>query len=164
MKPDLHTQAPVPPNVALTVRATPVSYLDTQVLLAARGGSELMQPPIRPIRFDVRLVSDGMFPRTNVPRTVYAFERVGYGWGGKASAASHELAINILNLFAPPFSDGRDAVTVRQGSVSVLANDLAFAFAEQFLTQPGDAILSSKDITQLVQRMAPASLARRIVA
>lgn len=41
---------------------------------------------------------------TNVPRTVYNIG-IGYSWGYSGSGP-HELALNILNYFVPPNSDG----------------------------------------------------------
>ncbi len=152
------------PVSALSTRATPASYLDTQILNAARGCAELLQPPVRPLLFDVRLVADGMFARSNVPRTVYAYERTGYAWGGKPGPGAYELAINILNLFAPPCSDGRSSVQHRQGLASHLATDLTHAFAERFLTHAGDIVITAQIVHAWVQKMAPCSFSGKPIA
>ena len=60
-----------------------------------------LQTITRPMRFDVRLSRAGSVVRTNVPVSLIHYTKNGFDWGGMTPGA-FDLALNILNAFAPP--------------------------------------------------------------
>lgn len=89
------------------------------------------------IDYDIELVRDKWGSEiTNVPWTVVLHSPDGFSWG-PVSAASCDLALNILNAVVPPGSDGRKPEKCYHGYASQTAFSLHRLFAEEMLTMIG---------------------------
>lgn len=86
-----------------------------------------------PIDYDIELVrtGDGNVV-TNVPWSVIHHSPNGFEWGYMGSGPA-DLALNILNAFAPPGSDGQPAVKCFEGFSSYTASMLHQEFKNHFL-------------------------------
>lgn len=70
--------------------------------------------------------------QTNVPWSVVEHSPSGFEWGYAGSGPA-DLALNILNLFEPPGSDGEEEVLCFRGQASRVAYELHQAFKEDFI-------------------------------
>ncbi len=71
---------------------------------------------------------------TNVPWSVISHSPDGFNWGYNGSGPA-DLALNILNAFVPPGTDGHEAVDCWKGQCSQTAWDLHRDFKNFFLAQ-----------------------------
>ncbi len=86
--------------------------------------------------FEWRLNQDSGFAElvTNLPVTVIRGSPTGWAWGSRGSGAQ-DLALNILNQFFPPFSDGFEPICCQSGLASQTAFELAPKFVEEVIAQ-----------------------------
>ena len=78
-------------------------------------------PPSDPIERDVVITVDGDGNvSANIPHTVVEHSPTGYGIGYAGSGPA-DLALNILNAFIPPCSDGKPPVKMYAGFASETA-------------------------------------------
>ena len=100
-----------------------------------------------PMLFDV-ILSRGLDgkPYTNVPRSVIWHSPDGFEWGYDGSGPA-DLALNILNAFLPPGSDGHKPQMCFKGKCSRIAAVLHQDFKRDFIaTTPmmGGTIVAAK--------------------
>jgi len=69
---------------------------------------------------------------TNVPWSVIDHSPDGFNWGYGGSGPA-DLALNILNAFVPPGTDGHEEVNCYRNTCSRTAWDLHQAFKNEFL-------------------------------
>lgn len=99
----------------------------------------------QPIVFDVVLSRGEGGCHTNVPRSVIHHSPTGfeYGYGGSGPA---DLALNILNAYIPPRTDGHEPVKCFKGICSETAWRMHHVFKFGFLTMvPRDGCTIRKD-------------------
>lgn len=127
----------------------------------------LTHDPVTPMQRDVRLhrrAAAGAGIGANIPYSVVCHSPSGWetGYGGSGPA---DLALNIVNAFIPPASDGEPVEIYQQGNASATAAQLYQPFKDRFLTGlhigPGDtATLAAADIDAWIEHAAPGVLAR----
>lgn len=86
----------------------PASSFQTIVLDLANDAEDIFQPPVQPLRFDLKLqITYDNSRMTNVPRTVRHYGDGAYSWGPFSQNAGLELALNYLTLLVPSSHDHR---------------------------------------------------------
>lgn len=115
----------------------------------AHGELDEPLPIDQPFIGDVKLWREGDDKRAmaNIPRTCEIHSPDGFEWGYGGSGPA-DLALNILNAFVPPDSDGRKSTICRKGTCSYTADSLHQQFKSDFIagmpeeggTISGDAI------------------------
>lgn len=71
---------------------------------------------------------------TNVPRSVVSHSPDGFEWGD-GDRGSADLALNILNAFVPPNTDGLPAVDCFRGHCSTTAHRLHQKFKDEIISR-----------------------------
>jgi hypothetical protein len=92
-----------------------------------------LQRLTQPIDYDIELTrTREACVVTNVPWTVIQHSPEGFEWGYAGSAPA-DLALNILNAFMPPGSDGQPPIKCWQGYCSYTAMVLHQHFKDAFI-------------------------------
>ena len=92
----------------------------------------------------------------SVPMTVRLNRRVGGEAGlevGRISQGSLDVALNILNYYVPPETDGREMVRAKTNFVSATAYDLHREFCRRYLASmnPEGGKISDEEIMRFIE-------------
>lgn len=108
----------------------------------------------------------------NVPRDVVLHAPPGedpddkgydFGLDGALSPGGLDLALNALNAYVPPGSDGLPPVRCEKGLASKTARDLHEDFAVEFLMEPDPdhgEVLGAREIYDWIEAKRPGTIAR----
>lgn len=107
------------------------------------------------MRDDVTLQNADGCAITNVPWSCKHHSPTGFAWGYAGSGPA-DLALNILNAFCPPGTDGAPPVKCWQGYASATAMALHQDFKREFLeSMPfGGGVIRAEKITAWLQQRA----------
>ena len=111
--------------------------ISTAGYAGGKGDEPALTTISEPMQFDVVLTREGPKDgiggaRSNVPWSVIDHSPTGFEWGYGGSGPA-DLALNILNAFIPPGTEGEDPVECHQGKCSATAARLHQEFKWEFL-------------------------------